>query len=186
MSPLLVALEGPAAVGKTYHCRAVAEALCREAITAAWWHSPEPSPGLKDPWSIALHHASERAALGLRLDSGWHDERVVLCDRWITSTLVHATAMRHAALGLLADAEWRVLPKPALTTVLCAPDEVLDARLASRGETVTEAHREKRRTYRSLADLVGGPTFDTSGAPAEVTARLVEVVRAALGQGRAS
>mgnify|MGYP007071630517 CR=1 FL=1 len=64
--------------------------------------------------------------------------------------------------------------------MLTAPDAVLDARLASRGEPTTVRDRDLRRAYESHARVSGSPLIDTSGPPEAVTARLVELVRGVL------
>lgn len=180
--PRLIVLEGPDGVGKTHHARAAAEALCRTGTPAAWYHHPKPSPGLRDPWAIALHYASERAALRLLLDSGWHDNVcVMVCDRWWPSTQMLGLVLDDDALGSLAEAECRKVGHPDLTVVLTAPDVVLDARLAARGTPATDHDREVRRTYESTARTRSLPVVDTSASTETVTARLVELVRGVLG-----
>lgn len=187
MTPPVVVIEGPACAGKTRHARAVAESLCRAGIAAAWWHCADPSPGMSDPWAIALHYASARASLRSLLESGWHDDaRVLLCDRWILSTLVQSLVLDSDPLEAIAGAELRLersAPQhPSLTVVLTATDEVLDARLRGRGIAATDLGREARRIYEAHARQAHLPTVDTSGAPESVTEMLVRLVTETLLQ----
>lgn len=172
MSPTLIVLEGPDGAGKTRHVRALTTALTRAQIHAEWFeHQPSAlnaCGAAPDPWTAALHYATERDRLRRRIARGSAAD-VLVCDRWWLSTQVVGLVLDNDALG-----------RPALTVVLTAPDDVLDARLAARGTPTTDRDREIRRTYESLARVSGLPLIDTSGPPEAVTARLVELVRGVL------
>lgn len=82
-------------------------------------------------------------------------------------------------LVALAQAEmdrWR----PTLTLLCDAPDEVLDARLAARGEPIVSGVRAARREYRRIARLREWPVLDTTRPRDVVLAEALACVREVL------
>jgi thymidylate kinase len=197
MSPILVVLEGPDGSGKTRHVRALTTALTRAQIHAEWFnHQPTALNvcAAPDPWSAALHYATERDRLRRRIERGSAAD-VVVCDRWWHSTVVFSDLLRDdrtadcfeeaLALDSLVMGEehmwrWRGRGASITTVVLTAPDDVLDARLAARGTPTTDRDRALRRAYESCVYTSDCERFDTSGPPEAVTAQLVEFVRGVL------
>ena len=123
----LAVIEGPDGVGKSTTCYAVARALADH--NARWWFHRTPPPSRpRDPWSMALHYAAERAALAAAIRDGSEESAIVLCDRWTHTASVFADVRDSDAERALAEAETTALPQPALVVVLDASDATLSAR----------------------------------------------------------
>jgi len=192
----LVIIEGPDASGKTAVADCVAAMLDAPTspIAARAFHHTR-NGGSSDLYIRALDYAHQRAALCRATDNGMDD--VILCDRWWHSTHVEAFRTSDSALGTLARAEEIALPRPLLVVVLDAPDHVLDARMAARGEKVTRADRDRRNIYRegagearlwahdgSYARHPAPPlvVVDSSGSVEETAKRVATEVLRALGR----
>lgn len=194
----LVIIEGPDASGKTAVADCIAAMLDAPTspIAARAFHHTR-NGGSSDLYIRALDYAHQRAALCRATDNGMDD--VILCDRWWHSTHVEAFRTSDSALGTLARAEEIALPRPLLVVVLDAPDHVLDARMAARGEKPTQADRDRRSIYRECAGpahawdgetitrvMRGGPppvvVVDSSGAVEDTAKRVATEVLRAMGR----
>ncbi len=173
----LVVIEGPDGSGKSSVCRLVAAMLpdARE-----WHHRPPPPDRPRDPWSMALHYAAERAALAAAIRDGSEESAIVLCDRWTHTASVFADVRDSDAERALADAEMTALPQPALVVVLDASDATLAARRpdASPDEVRARAlYRDHERLARWGARVV---SVEGRGA-VEVAMEVAGMVREAVG-----
>lgn len=171
----LLVVEHQHGAGGTHHVTALVAALCARGIHArAFHHAPPPMDRPRDPWSVALHYAAERAAWWQAVQEGHEEADVVVTDRWVLSSYAVARTLPRdtlvpLALTLLVDAELHTLPLPRLTLVLDAPDPVLDARILARGVAVTDTDRACREVYRNLAVLrVWGAVWVDTDRPVEV------------------
>lgn len=173
MRAKLIVIEGADGAGTTTHTDILAAALRSEGVDAVAWHHTR--PGLGAPWLDALAYAQQRADLVAS------DPRaaVIVADRWWHSTMFEGRALRLAALRTLADAESLALPRYAALFVLDAPDDVLDARITARGETVDPLDHARRAVYRAFS-----VARDTSAPVAEVTRTLMRASLAAIGGAR--
>lgn len=151
----LLVVEHQHGAGGTHHVTALVAALCARGIHArAFHHAPPPMDRPRDPWSVALHYAAERAAWWQAVQEGHEEADVVVTDRWVLSSYavvrtLPGDTLVPLALTLLVDAELHTLPLPRLTLVLDAPDPVLDARILARGVAVTDTDRACREVYRN-------------------------------------
>lgn len=173
----LVVIEGPDGSGKSSVCRLVAAMLpdARE-----WHHRPPPPDRPRDPWSLALHYAAERAAIAAAIRDGSEESAIVLCDRWTHTASVFADVRDSDAERALADAEMTALPQPALVVVLDASDATLAARRpdASPDEVRARAlYRDHERLARWGARVV---SVEGRGA-VEVAMEVAGMVREAVG-----
>lgn len=176
--PVIVAIEGADAVGKSTHVRAAVEHLRVQGINARAFHHAKPDEG--DPGLDAIAYMEQRMALVASLAPG----DVVVADRWFWSTIAFCLGRardpacvrtRHgdSYTRTVAEGEARasgfdnvgtrfldvmplvVVNSPAphvrariAVVVLDAPDAVLDARLAGRGEQLLGRRYGERAFYR--------------------------------------
>ena len=171
----LIVFEGADATGTSSHADGVAAALVERGYLALPFHH-RPAPPRARPWLRALHYARERAAFVEGLG-----DVVVLADRWTLSNRVMALGSPPGrvrdVLVELSRIEEGELPKPCIESLLDADDEVLDARLVSRGERVRAEDREIRRLYREQPSLL---RVDTARPVEEVRAELLDLVEGVL------
>lgn len=177
MKARLIVIEGADGAGTTTHADILATALRAEGIDAVAWHHKR--PGLNAPWLDALAYAQQRADLVASNPRA----AVIVADRWWHSTMFEGRALHLDALRSLAEAEAFALPRSAALFVLDAPDDVLDARLAARGESVGPLDHARRAVYRAFAS-VRDLHVDTSAPIAEVTRTLMRASLAAIGGAR--
>lgn len=176
----IVVIEGCDGAGTSTHTEKLGYALARElgGDRVRFYRHPPHRPGAGD-WERSLHYARERAEMVAREEEG----RVVVCDRWVSSTdalaLTFSGTVRQRMLGLTA-LERGSLPTPILTVLLDAPDAVLDERLRARGEEIPPWARELRRVYRE--DIARGcdVVLSTAGDSGRVADRLLALAKAAL------
>lgn len=180
----LVCIEGPDACGKTIQTSAVARVLRLQGIDADWWSHPRPLPvDARTPWSLALFYAAARARLAGELAAG-KGRAVLIVDRWYHSTtaaLRGSGAPWDPSIVSLLAAEAEALPRAALTVVLTAPGELLDVRLARRGELRPHDATGVREAYEAMAHGMAWPMVQTDRERSVVTAELVALVRSRLG-----
>ena len=172
----LCVVEGPDGVGKSTTCYAVARALA-DHNARQWFHRPQVPHRPRDPWSMALHYAAERAALAAAIRDGSEESAIILCDRWTHTASVFADVRD-------SDAE-RALPQPALVVVLDASD----ATLASRRPDASPDEVRARALYRDPARLArwGARVVSIEGRGAvEVAMEVAEMVAHALRIARCS
>jgi thymidylate kinase len=193
----LLVVEGADATGTTTHAHGLATALSIRGHRArAWQHQRPASP---DPWCAALDYAQQRAQILAQY--GAEGDLVLCVDRWWHTSHVEALCEpeghERSRRASLARAEALHTISPALVAVLDAPDAVLDARMALRGEAPDTRDRERRFLYRDAITYRGRwwqpqtyqavepPAFlalDTGVlAIAETRARLVEAALRVLG-----
>lgn len=164
--PSLFVLEGADGTGKTHQAESVAAVLAGRGMPVRTFHHKGPAPDIRhDPVDCARWFALERFKFLDTLQPG----ELVVTDRWIWSTpCVEATLAPDstAAREMREIAAWEaafwgfsepgVVNSPTadvriLLCVLDAPDEVLDRRLAKRGEVLPDDRHAMRRYYRGLA-----------------------------------
>lgn len=171
----LVVIEGPDGSGKSSVCRLVAAML----PDACEWHHRPPQPDRpRDPWSLALHYAAERAAIVAAIRDGSEESAIVIADRWVHTASVFADLADDDARRTLAAAEMMALPPPALVVVLAASDATLAARRpdASPDEARARAlYREKPRLW-----AWGAVVVSAEGAVEDVAREVVDAVAHAL------
>lgn len=179
----LVVFEGPDASGKTVQTSAVARVLRAQGIDADWWNHPTPTVcDARTPWSLALYYAAARARLAGSIAAN-QGRAVLIVDRWhysATAALRGADKPYDAFLAELAIAEACALPRPALTIVLTAPGDLLDVRLARRGELRPRDATGVRTAYEVMARGMGWPVVQTDRPRDVVTHELVAMVLARL------
>ncbi len=179
MPPILLVLEGPDGVGKSAHAKRLVASLRDRGVDALLFQhiGPWRGAGLVE---AALHFANERARM-LRIESE-RGTRVVVCDRWVMSTLAAAkaatTSRAREAMRLIAEAERVTLPGVDRLALLTAPDDVLDARLCARGAVPTEREIRERAGYRQFIEAVTCEpqvdVIDTSRSFEEVSTEILD------------
>jgi thymidylate kinase len=187
----LLVVEHQHGAGGTHHVTALVAALCARGIHArAFHHAPPPMDRPRDPWSVALHYAAERAAWWQAVQEGHEEADVVVTDRWLESSKAIGLSLSPfdvtgEAMLAFARAEQRVLPTPALVVVLDASDDVLDRRIEARGLAVTEDDTRCRETYRdpAIARSWGAVRVDTDRPVEVVEAEILTRALRALGVG---
>lgn len=175
MSALLV-VEGADGTGKSTVARALAVALA-DLGARAWHHGPPLPMRPRDPWSMALHYAAERASLAAAMREGT-EAPVVIADRWWHTAEVFAEARNDYAQRCLVAAERASLSHPRATVVLDASDATLNAR---RGDASRE-ERYAREFYRQPARLSrwGAVVVNADRPVAEVVAEVEALARRAM------
>ena len=144
-------LEGCHGTGTTTHADALAETL-RGMLPRVWvYHHPPHPPGLDGVARVAWYAGARAQLVDVARDLS---PGVVVMDRGPRSGLIYAAACGDAVAGAMAiderDAEpWRSAPM----VMLDAPDDVLDARIAARGEPVGPALAE-RGVWRATLGMV--------------------------------
>lgn len=176
----LVVIEGPDAGGKSTQVSAVARQLRAGGVKADWWHHPRPDVAdARSPWSLALFFAAARARLAAQLVAGQGPD-VLIVDRWTWSTTTAQIAREGGplpAVECLTQGEEHSLPVPALTVLLTASGDLLDKRLARRGEIRPQNATRLRAAYDDLAHAFGWPVVSTARERGEVTTELVRLIR---------
>jgi thymidylate kinase len=171
----LVVCEGSDGTGKSTVVRALAEALS-DLGARSWHHGPPLPMRPRDPWSMALHYAAERASLAAAMREGT-EAPVVIADRWWHTAAVFGAVRVSFPQIDLAAAEEKALPPPAIVVILDAPDAVLAARRpdASPDEVLARAaYRRQAKRWR------WGPVVNADRPVAEVVAEVEALVRRAL------
>lgn len=181
----LVVFEGPDASGKTVQTSAVARALRTQGIDADWWNHPVPTVcDARTPWSLALFYAAARARVAGSIAAD-HGRAVLVVDRWWFSTdaawMGSPGGPLKRSVSDLIEGEQEMLPEPALTVLLTAPGELLDVRLARRGELRPKDVSRVRENYAALARDLGWPVVQTDRPRDVVTHELVALVCERLG-----
>lgn len=172
----LVVIEGPDGSGKSSVCRLVAAMLpdARE-----WHHRPPLADRPRDPWSLALHYAAERAAITAAIRDGSEESAIVIADRWWMTA--HAFVLANRGPLAVHDLTWverDTLPPPALVVVLDASDATLDAR---RPDASAE-ERLARAVYRNdgVRATWDAVVVSAEGAVEDVAREVVDAVAHAL------
>lgn len=171
----LLVIEHQHGAGGSHHVRALVAALVARGIHARAFHHAAPPPHRpRDPWSLALHYAAERAAWWEAVREGHEEADVVVADRWVESSKAIGLSLSPfdvtgEAMLAFARAEQRVLPSPALVVLLDAGDAELDRRIEARGVEVTKDDTLCREVYRNAAVLrVWGAVRVDTDRPVEV------------------
>lgn len=176
----VIVVEGAHGSSKSTLARALASALLADHPHAvvAFHHTSE---GHVTPWEAAGNYLAQRARV-LRVESAC-GTRVLVADRWFWSTAVLGAALGGPAgmrLARLAALEREEHGDPALTIVCDAPEDVLAARLAARGETWGERERMEHHEILRLARLRSWPVLDTTRPRDVVLADALGIVREVL------
>jgi thymidylate kinase len=192
--PVVVAIEGPDAVGKSAQITRLVEQLKRVCPVgvATFTHAPPPQP---QPTLMqrAVWYTTRRAVLGEALVSMTRGAAgvpmVVVADRWWWST-AHTAAVLQPALEGLTEAEaaaWRASTGIDIVTVMLdASDETLDARIAQRAAdgAASAIDRDARQTkvraaYRAEAAWRSWKVVRTDG---DFDLASQQLLRAVLGE----
>lgn len=177
-APRIIAVEGGHGSGKSTLARSLADAL------GAWPHVHRGSTGAS-PWEAACRYAAQRAyAIRYAEAAGFP---LIVSDRGGVSTRILASALdtlgrsdEARALAALHAAERGVIGDPLVTLVCDAPEAVLHARLAERGECWGARETAERAEVLRLARLRGWPVLDTTRPRDVVLAEALACVRGVL------
>ena len=171
-----IAVEGCHGTGTSTHADALAAALAARGTDAVAWHHPPHPAGSVGAERVRHYCESRRWSRWLELTHTAH--AVYVLDRGPWSGVVYAQSLVSAGetrllsgfVGARLEVElwWDHLQ------VICldAPDDVLDARLAQRGEDPATSHAE-RRVWRRMAAAQGWPVVSTDGDREAVEAQLL-------------
>lgn len=204
MTGLFVAFDGPGGAGKSTTVAAVAKTLTAEGLPVRATTEPSQEPigqlarththvffGLTLACLVAAdryHHLDTliRPALA--------DGQLVLCDRYIASSLVLQAGLDHVPKAFVSDLN-RYVPPPGLQVILTAPVAQLRARLAARGshgrfeDDPTTMHQEVELYEKTATQLrnEGVPVeiVDTTAGVDHVVSHLATVVKELWRQGPA-
>lgn len=169
--PRIVCVEGGHGSGKSTLARALADAL------GAWPHVHQGDPAAS-PWEAACRYAAQRAyAIRYAEAAGFP---LIVSDRWGYSTGILAAVLDDEALRLLRQAERAAVRDPLITLVCDAPEAVLHARLAERGETWGARESAERAEVLRLARIRSWPVIDTTRDRDVVLAEALACVRGVL------
>lgn len=178
-APHIVCVEGPHGAGKD----TLALALSRAGLGVYYYPTPQTKGATT--WEAATHYATERAN-ALRVEAA-RGTRVLIASRWTWSTRVLASALdtlgrsdEARALAALHAAERQALGDPLLTLVCDAPEAVLHARLAERGECWGARESAERAEVLRLARIRSWPVIDTTRPRDVVLAEALGIVRGVL------
>lgn len=183
---MLVVVDGPDGAGKSKLCRKLehllhvaGRAVCLTAepylpMTRAWLSDPAVTPR---ELAVAFAHDRHRHMHEV-VRPALADGCVVICDRYVLSTIVYQSMHNDPAFiaALVADAR-----EPDLTFVVVAPTEVCMARLAATGKTPDRFEADAalqaatRQRYIDLAIQRGYTVLDGT-MDAEALARQVFAV----------
>lgn len=181
-APLFLVIEGLDGVGKSTQARALAELLggntTREPTAAA----RDTISAERDPHARALLFAADRRRHQRRLGGLLTKRGPTICDRYTLSMLAYQSAAG-CDLGWLADLD-RGVRVPDLTIFLDLPVSEAAARVAKRDGSAEVQHRVLASYLSGIALLRARgwriEVVSALGAPAEVTARILEVLGRAL------
>lgn len=179
-------LDGCHGTGTTTHADRLADALDgrlwtpRTPVVARAYHHPPHPDGLAGAARIAWYAGARAQML-----AGGHLPDVLVMDRGPQSGLCYAESLLPGTLNraeaiACAHAEIAAFGRTARMAVLNAPDDVLDARIAARGEDPTQSHAERRVWARLLALHPTATVVRTDLDADEVAADLIAWALAAL------
>ena len=190
----LIAFEGLDQSGKETQARLLSQALEQHGRTVASLTFPSDATRIGQEIRAALAGEREYTADVMQLlfianrhecrpqiEQWLHDDVVVICDRYLASSVAYGEAF-----GL--DAGWleqtqRFLPQPALTILLdIRPETALSRKRAGRDryEQDLSLLARVRESYRRQAAAGGWSLFDGEQSREEVAARISDAVRARL------
>lgn len=171
-------LDGCHGTGTTTHAQRLAAALRWHGLDAIAWHHHRHPDGCEGLARVRWY-AHDRARIA-RLG-----KPVVVLDRGPQSGLCYSESLLPGTLNraeaiACAHAEIKAFGRTARMAVLNAPDDVLDARLAARGEDPTQSHAERRVWAQLLAQHPTATVVRTDRDADEVAADLLAWALAAL------
>lgn len=153
MSGLFIVFEGPDGAGTTTHCKLLAETLRMEGRDVLLTAEPTDGPiglgirqllkeGGVNGAALQILFTADRADHVEKIEQALKKGHVVICDRYIPSTVAYGSA-----LGL--DVRWlkemnEPFRKPDLTLLLLPPRAVCEDRLKWRSSTDALEHEKLR------------------------------------------
>jgi dTMP kinase len=207
VSGVLIAFEGPEGSGKSTQARRLAERLAGAGWDVVLTREPGGTPigerirGIVlDPANCAmlaetealLYSAARAQHVGEVIRPALERGAVVVCDRYVDSTLAYQGGGRGLAIDALRSIQTLATGglEPNLRVLLDLPVEVGLARRLGSGDEVNrldlaelDFHRRVRNAYRELAwaDPDGWVTVDASVPAEDVTERIVRTVALRVG-----
>lgn len=182
MATVFLTVDGADGVGTSSHADALAAGLRSHRIDARAYHHPKHPAGCDGVARVAWYMGARaemvarEVALMAALSSAGDDAlRVIVMDRGPLSGVVYAESLhpsdpgRVAARRLAAEEREREPWRSAPTVVLDADDEVIDARLAARGERPADSWGERW----AWARIAGRDRVDTGRDADAVRAELL-------------
>ncbi len=189
MATVFLTVDGADGVGTSSHADALAAGLRSHRIDARAYHHPKHPDGFEGVARVAWYMGARaemvarEVALMAALSSAGDDAlRVIVMDRGPLSGVVYAESLhpsdpgRVAARRLAAEEREREPWRSAPTVVLDADDEVIDARLAARGERPADSWGERWAWARIAGRDRVDALRDADAVRAELLARALREV----------
>ena len=191
---MFICIEGIDGAGKSTQSRLLVDSLQRAGLSAELVWDPGTTPLGKaireliltrndpiTPYAQMLLFSSARAELSAEISTMLADNKIVVCDRWILSTLVYQVVGNKLNEQLVLDIFRGTSLVPDLCFVLDLPPEAAEARRAPSKDRYEsrpiEEKREMRRAYLNYArfckDCAKFTTILNADAPQEDIQRTI-------------